>query len=132
MTARFKGRRAAIAVSVSHRKDTKKGGSPHEVIQINAGPLVKGKWSKRKVQRVTAGAIKQRQILRRSTVQGAQLMDGSYASELNPDTPFFNHINVSNNSPFQQQVTFQPVIQCMYAATSLGAAPRCCGDGQRR
>lgn len=119
----FAGRRAAFAVSLSHRKDTAKGGSPHEVIQINAGRLVKEKWSKRKVQRITAGAIEQRQMLRRSTVQGAQLTGGSYASQLNPNTPFFNNINVNNNSPFQQQVTFQPVIQCMYAATASAPPP---------
>lgn len=119
----FQGRRAAVAVSVSHRKDTKRGGSPHEVTQVNAGPLVKGKWSKRKVQRVTAGAIEQRQMLRRSLIHGTQVADGSYASELNSNTPVYNNIYVNNNSPFQQQVTFQPVIQCMYAATASAPPP---------
>ncbi len=113
----FKGQRAAVAVSVSHRKDTKKAGSPHEVIQISSAPLAKGKWSKRKVQRATAGAKQQRQVQRRSQAQGAEL---AYATmppgASDSDTPWFNNITVSNNSPFQQQVSFQPVIQCMYSA----------------
>ncbi len=120
----FKGQRAAVAVSVSHRKDTKKGGSPHEVIQISSGPLVKGKWSKAKVQRATAGAMKQRQLLRRSKAQAAEL---AYATmppgASDADTPWFNNINVSNNSPFQQQVSFQPVIQCMYSAPTTYTNP---------
>ena len=52
------------------------------------------------------------------------------------DTPWFNIDHVSNNSPFQQQVTFQPAIQCMYSrpttdstTTAPTAATR---DGQRR
>src|SRR5690606_36365240 len=62
----FDGRRAAVAVSVSHRKDTKKGGSPHELTQVSVGTLVKGKWSKATVQRATAAAIQQRRDARRS------------------------------------------------------------------
>jgi hypothetical protein len=120
----FKGQRTAVAVSVSHRKDTKKGGSPHEVIQVGSGPLVKGKWSKSKVQRATAGARQQRVVQRRSTAQGAEL---AYATmppgASNSDTPWFNTITVSNNSPFQQQISFQPVIQCMYSAPTTYADP---------
>jgi hypothetical protein len=117
----FTGRRAAIAVSVSHRKDTKKGGSAHELTQVSVGTLVKGKWSKAKVQRATAAAVQQRRTLRRSGALGAELADATLAST--PETPFFNNIYVQNNSPFQQQITFQPAIQCMYAANTKGQAP---------
>lgn len=41
----FKGQRAAVAVSTSHRKDPKKGGAKHEIAQVSVGQLVKGKWS---------------------------------------------------------------------------------------
>lgn len=112
----FTGRRAAIAASVTHHKDTKPGGSRHEVTQVSVAPLVKGKWSKRKVQRATAAAVAQRRAARRSSALGAQLAS-------TPDTPSFNNIYVQNNSPFQQQVTFQPVIQCMYAANYSDQAP---------
>jgi hypothetical protein len=117
----FDGRRAALAASVSHRKDTKKGGSAHELTQVSVGTLVKGKWSTAKVRRATAAAIQQRNDLRRSSALGADLADATLAST--PDTPFFNNVYVQNNSPFQQQITLQPAIQCMYAANSAGQAP---------
>jgi hypothetical protein len=117
----FKGRRAAIAVSMSHRKDTKKGGSAHELTQVSVGTLVAGKWSKAKVQRATAAAVQQRRNLRRSAALGSELADATLAST--PETPFFNNIYIQNSSPFQQQITFQPAIQCMYAANTRGQAP---------
>ncbi|MEI2786179.1 MAG: hypothetical protein V9E82_10840 [Candidatus Nanopelagicales bacterium] len=110
----FSGRRAAVAVSVTHRKDTKRGGSAHELTQISAGQLVKGQWSKRTVQQATAAAIAQRRVLRRSVAQGADQANATLAST--PDTPYFNLVYVQNNTPFQQQITVQPVIQCLYAA----------------
>ena len=50
-TAASTGDAAALAASVSHRKDTKKGGSAHELTQVSVGTLVKGKWSTAKVRR---------------------------------------------------------------------------------
>ncbi len=110
----FKGQRAAVAVSMSHRKDTKKGGANHELAQVSVGQLVKGKSSKRKIQRSTAAAAKQLRILRRAADRTSKAASATLAST--PDTPYFNLIYVQNNSPFQQQITFQPVIECMFAA----------------
>ena len=109
----FAGQRAAVAVSVSHHKDTKAGGAEHEVSQISVGQLVKGKWSKARTQRAAVAAAKQIRLLR-GTARNATSAGATLAST--PDTPYFNLIYVQNNSPFQQQVTFQPVIECMFAA----------------
>ena len=111
----FKGQRAAVAVSTSHRKDTKKGGAKHEIAQVSVGQLVKGKWSKRKIQRATAAATEQLRVLRRAAGRTSAATSGATLAST-PDTPYFNLIYVQNNSPFQQQITFQPVIECMYAA----------------
>jgi len=107
----FTGQQAAVAVSLIHLKDTRKGPSRHDLTQVTAASLVKGKWSKRQVQRTTAAAIAM-------STSASQADCGSGCFFLsNPDTPFYNNIYVQNNSPFQQQVTFQPSIQCMYAGT---------------
>lgn len=119
----FQGRRAAVAVSVSHRKDTKKGGSEHELTQISIGHLIKGKVSARRLQQATVAAVDQRRALRRSASREAVRASSEIPKGETKDTPYFNNIYVQNNSPFQQQVTFQPVIQCMWAAYYAYSAP---------
>lgn len=110
----FAGRRAALAVSVSHRKDLVRGGSPHELTQVSVGQLVKGKSSAATMRRNRAAAARQRRALHRSSTSGARAQTAIPKGETK-DTGYFNDIYVQNNSPFQQSITFQPVIQCMWA-----------------
>ena len=110
----FKGQRAAVAVSTSHRKDTKKGGAKHEIAQVSVGQLVKGKWSKRKIQRATAAATEQ---LRASTRSGSHLRGNIWRDlGVNAGHAVLQPHLRPEQLPFQQQITFQPVIECMYAA----------------
>ena len=74
---------------------------------------MKGKWSNPRFQRATAAATEQLRVAGRAAVALSSNIWRDLVST--PDTLYFNLIYVQNNS-FQQQITFQPVIECMYAA----------------
>lgn len=112
-------RRAAVSVTVQHRKDTTKKVETG-LVQVLVGPLAKGKYSdKTLAKRERTARLKRKRLHHpnqapKTAASGSQL--GSIGNE-----PWYNVISVTNNSPFFQQVNVNPNIQCMWTGSTPNA-----------
>ena len=103
---------------------TPRRGAKHEIAQVSVGQLVKGKWSKRKIQRATAAATEQLRALRRAAGRTSAATSGA-ALASTPDTPYFNLIYVQNNSPSSSRSPSSPSSSaCTPRTTKPAGNPR--------
>lgn len=107
-----RARRSAIAVSVEHWKDTSGSTRLYDVKQISPAPVL-SKFSK--TQRSRLLNVAKAQNGRTSTAASAVL------ASTQGNSPFYNNVYLDNNTPFQQQVSFNPDIQCMWTGLSTYA-----------
>ncbi|MFN8125264.1 MAG: hypothetical protein U0R64_01945 [Candidatus Nanopelagicales bacterium] len=119
----FPGRRAAIAVTVEHHKDTRPGTKPRDLVQVTPGPLAPKAYDRQTQRQLARNARHQRHPGRTTRHRGLGYVEGTHdveatKSKTNSGEPFFNYIYVHNNTPFQQQVNFQPDVQCMWVGIS--------------
>jgi len=110
-----KQKRAGIAVSVEHWKDVTVATSTYDVKQISPAPVRK-KLSKKRRKQVLQLAKSQDLTARRSKAASQT------TSSTQGDSPFYNNIYLDNNTPFQQQVNFNPNIECMWTGWAPYAA----------
>ena len=104
--------RTAIAVSVEHWKDVTAATSTYDVKQISPAPVLSKFTAKQRKRLLT---VAKRQNARTSTAASATL------ASTQGNSPFFNNVYLDNNTPFQQQVNFNPDIQCMWTGLSTYA-----------
>lgn len=102
-------RRSAISVSVEHWKDTSKQTRTYDVKQITPAPIL-SKFTPKQRKRLLK--VAKRNNVRKSSASSAAL------ASTQGDTPFYNNVYLHNNTPFQQQVNFNPDIQCMWTGLS--------------
>jgi hypothetical protein len=107
-----RAQRNAISVSVEHWKDISGNTPTYDVKQISPAPVLTKFSSKQRKRLLT---VAKRQNARMSSAASATL------ASTQGDSPFFNNVYVDNNTPFQQQVNFNPDIQCMWTGLSTDA-----------
>lgn len=112
-------RRAAVSVTVQHRKDTSKEVEPG-LIQVVAGPLAKGKYSDKTLAKRERMAKLRRARLHHPNRAPSRATSGSQLASIGNE-PWYNVISVTNNSPFFQQVNVNPNIQCMWTGSTPNA-----------
>lgn len=110
-----KQRRAVVALSVTHWKDTKpRSGAPWSLKQINTVELADRKLSKWQAK-VHLKRVK-RQARFDSRKSGASQSDVN--AQWAGNSPMYNNVYVQNSSPFQQQVNINPNVQCMWTGAN--------------
>ena len=115
----FARQRAATSIVVGHLKDTDEARNPRGVwglTQTNDASL------QRRVAPMTEQmrylGLARRQILadRGAFLKGAS--DTRKVATSEQDSPMYNYVYVTNQTPFTQQVSFNPNIQCMWTGAS--------------
>lgn len=114
----FKKQRAEVAVSASHWKDTFRRSPVWALKQVTAGDLVSGKQSNRsrKHRLQTARATHRAIVNKKASAQSAELTRRWAGA-----SPTYNHVYVENNTPFVQDINWNPNIQCMWTGSALNA-----------
>lgn len=120
MTLSYGQRLAALSVVVTHRKDTVSKTPAWDLQQVSAGPLARAASSRKDVRGAARLAREQRRLLHRiPTVPGRGWSRGARVEATGkPGSPYYNNIYLVNSSPFEQQVNFQPNIQCMWTGVN--------------
>jgi hypothetical protein len=111
MKATHLQRRARVAVSVSHWKDTKRGGV-WDLKQITTGDLAKRKDPAPLQRKRTKTAKLQHKV--NSGKKQIRQAAGAQLARWQGDSPTHNYIYMDNNTPFTQQLNWNPNIQCMW------------------
>lgn len=123
----FAGQRAAVALSVTHWKDTYSGSPRWALKQQNPATLAKHPLTKRQYRRQVAAAR-----VERLRAQGRQVVakagsgrargdvHAQYSNWL-ADAGYYNTVEFNNFSPFAQAVNMNPNIECM--APNPGTIP---------
>lgn len=106
----FRQRRAAIAVSVAHWKDTFQRSPVWAFKQITTGDLTRRPDS-RTVQRKRHRAAKQQH---RALQRPPSKRRGQVRAQWAGESPAFNNVYFQNFTPFEQQLNWNPNLQCMY------------------
>lgn len=120
----FAARVATVAVSVTHMKDVNLGGRPrYGVRQWNGASLARRPLTRREARGRIRDLKRQLQIDRG---KGPSPYSKSTRSQWNGQSPMFNTISMTNSTPFTQQLSINPNIQCMWTgddtSASLGAS----------
>ena len=115
----FQRQRAATSIVIAHLKDTDEARNASGVwglTQTNDASLQPQVASSTEQQ--TYLAMAKRQI---RADRGISRKGGAVAGELSKgtqDSPMYNYVYVTNQTPFEQQVAFNPNIQCMWTGAS--------------
>lgn len=120
----FGGKVATVAVSVTHMKDVNLGGRPrYGVRQWNGAGLARRPLTRKEARGRISDLKRQLQIDRGKSP--APDSRGS-RSQWNGQSPMFNTVSMTNSTPFTQQLSINPNIQCMWTgdntSASLGAS----------
>lgn len=119
--ATYKQRRARVAVSASHWKDTFHRSPTWALKQVTAGDLVKHKSSaKSQKSRIGTAKATRRAIMGKKGTGQSGNVRAAWAGA----SPTYNHVYVENSTPFTQELNWNPAIQCMWT----GGAPNDSSD----
>lgn len=110
-------RSAAISVVLEHRKDTMKL-PPWGLIQVVPGTFVEKKYSAKQLR--TKLRIARLNLRRAHDPNTAAGIPHSVRSTIGNE-PWYNQIQVANGTPFTQQVSVNPNIQCMWTGSDPNA-----------
>ena len=110
-------RGAAISFVLEHRKDTKKR-APWGLIQVVPGPLTAKKYNAAQLKMQTR--IARLKLRRAHDPKTASDISRSVRSTIGNE-PWYNQIQISNATPFMQQVNVNPNIQCMWTGSDPNA-----------
>lgn len=115
----FAGKVATIAVSVTHLKDVYLGGRPRYGVRQWNGASLAGRPLTRQEARNRIRDLKRQ--LRIDRGKKPAPFSGNSRSQWNGTSPMFNTISMTNSTPFTQQLSINPNIQCMWTGDSTSA-----------
>ena len=120
----FGAKVATVAVSVTHMKDVNLGGRPrYGVRQWNGAGLVRRPLTRQET-RSRIRDLKRQLLIDRG--KGPAPYSSGSRSQWNGQSPMFNTVSMTNSTPFTQQLSINPNIQCMWTgddtSASLGAS----------
>lgn len=116
----YSQRLAAVSVVITHRKDTVPRTPAWDLQQVSPGSLARGPSSRRDIRGAVRLAREQRRLVREIPKRHARgwALDSRVEATGKPGSPYYNNIYLVNSSPFEQQVNFQPNIQCMWTGVN--------------
>ena len=118
----FKKRQAGMAIVVTHRKDTftNQPNTPTWGMQQNNDAALQKKKAG-DTERSQFLSIAKRQV--NVDRQRVSVVPASQRSSWAGQSPMYNYVYVTNSTPFEQQVNFNPNVQCMWTGAAQQYPP---------